>query len=112
MKKIKSIIAFKVTIFCLLFCLLSAVAMPKYLDLNKQNAANQCKINQILVETALAVAFGENLEKGIVCFPDKLSEDMFADGKIPVCPIDGTPIQFDPETGKAFCPHHHESHER
>lgn len=98
-------------IFCLI-CLLSAVAIPKYLSLNKQNEANQCRANQIIVETALAYAYAESLAVGSDRFPARLGPEMFEDGKIPTCPIDGKPIAFDPMTGHAFCPNHIEAHSR
>jgi len=64
----------------------------------------------VLVETALAVKYAENLANGIRVRPTRLTADMFEDGKIPTCPVDGKPIQFDPETGRAFCPNHIHSH--
>ncbi len=112
MKKFKSLITLKVFLIITLFCLISAVAMPKYFDLNNKNNANMCKANQIIVETALAVAYADNLARGVDCYPEKLTASMFADGKIPTCPLDGTPIQFDKKTGKAHCPNHVHSHTR
>ncbi len=112
MSRIRSLIAVKVLLLSLAFFLLSAVAMPKYFEINKRNVASQCRANQIIVETALAVAYAENLAKGNDQYPQKLTEAMFVDGKIPTCPVDGKPIQFDPKTGKAFCPNHIESHLR
>ncbi len=112
MKKLKSLVAVKVILIATLFGLFSAVAMPKYLDLNKCNKQCICRANQILVETALAVAYADNLTKGVDNFPQKLTPEMFEDGKIPTCPVDGEPIQIDPATGKASCPHHLQSHSR
>lgn len=112
MKKTSSIIAIKIIVICTLFCLLSAVAMPKLFNFNKRNAASTCKSNQIIIETALAIAYADSLAKGVDHFPEKLSKDMFENGIIPTCPFDGTPIQFDPKTGNAFCPNHIHSHAR
>ena len=112
MNKLSSLIAVKIIVLFTFFGLLSAVAMPKYLDINKCNQKCICKANQIIVETTLAVAYADSLSKGIDHFPKKLTVDMFEDGKIPICPIDGEPIQFDAVTGKVFCPHHIHLHSR
>ena len=92
--------------------LLSAVAIPKYLNLNKQNEANQCRANQIVVETTLACAYAESLAIGSDQFPERLTQEMFEDGIIPTCPVDGKPIAFDNLTGHAYCPNHIEAHSR
>ncbi len=112
MKKLHAVIALKIFIGCMLFSLLSAVAMPKYFDLNKRSQAQQCQASQILVETALVVVYAENLVQGKAGYPEKLTAEMFADGKIPTCPIDGKPIEFDRKTGKAYCPNHLAEHAR
>ena len=85
--------------------------MPGYLKISKQNDAYICKANQVLVETALAVKYAENLAKGIHLKPTRLTPDMFEDGVIPTCPTCGKPIEFDPETGKAHCPDHLHGHD-
>ena len=112
MKNLSSLVAAKIFLICVLFGLLTAMAMPKYLDLNKNNQQNICQANQILVETALAVAYADSLAKGIHHFPQKLTAAMFEDKKIPTCPVAGRTIEFDPTTGKALCPHHKPCHGR
>jgi len=113
MKKGKLLIVVKMTFIIFFFIgLFSAVAIPKYFNLNKRNAASQCRANQIVVETALALAYAESLAVGSNHYPAELTPDMFADGKIPTCPISGKPIAFDRKTGKAFCPDHVAGHGR
>jgi len=113
MKKGKLFIVVKMTLIIFFFIgLFSAVAIPKYFNLNKQNEANQCRANQIIVETALTLAYAESLAVGSDQFPEELIPEMFADGKIPSCPVDGKPIAYDRKTGKAYCPNHVEEHER
>ncbi len=113
MRKYKSLFVAKMTlVIFFLIGLFSALAIPKYFNLNKQNEAGQCCANQIIVETALTIAYAESLAVGSNQFPEKLIPDMFADGKIPTCPVDGKPITFDHETGKAYCPNHIEGHLR
>ena len=106
MKRLSSLIAAKIIVLFTFFGLLSAVAMPKYLDISQCNRKCICKANQIIVETALAIAYADSLSKNIDHFPQKLTADMFENGKIPTCPTNGEAIQFDAATGKAFCPHH------
>ena len=113
MKKRKILIVAKMTlVIFFLIGLFSALAIPKYFDLNKQNEACQCCANQIVVETALTLAYAESLAVGSDQFPKKLTPDMFADDKIPTCPIDGKPISFDRKTGTAYCPNHIKTHVR
>jgi hypothetical protein len=113
MKKRKLFIVAKMTlVIFFLIGLFSALAIPKYFDLNKQNEACQCCANQIIVETALTLAYAESLAVGSDQFPGRLTPDMFADSKIPTCPVDGKAIAFDRKTGKAFCPNHVEGHVR
>ena len=113
MKKRKILIVAKMTlVIFFLIGLFSALAIPKYFDLNKQTEACQCCANQIIVETALTLAYAESLAIGSDQFPEQLTPEMFADGKIPTCPVHGTPIAFDRKTGKTFCPNHVEGHER
>ncbi len=111
MKRSKFLVL-KLSITLLAIALFSATAIPKYFDLSRQNEANQCRANQIIVETALAVAYAESLSMGVKHYPEKLTSNMFENGRIPTCPIDGEPIQFDAETGVAYCPHHAPDHSR
>ena len=111
MKKTKLLIVTKMTlVIFFLIGLFSALAIPKYFDLNKENDASQCLANQIIVETALTIAYAESLAVGSNQFPQQLTPEMFADGKIPTCPVDGKPIEFDRKTGKAYCPNHIKGH--
>lgn len=113
MKKTKLFIVAKMTlIIFFVIGLFSALAIPKYFNLNKQSEACQCCANQIIVETALTLAYAESLSVGSDQRPEKLTSDMFIDGKIPTCPVDGKPIAFDRKTGKAYCPNHIEGHVR
>lgn len=113
MKRGKLFISLKMTLIIFFFIgLLSAIAIPKYLNLNKESEANQCRANQIIVETALSLAYAENLSMGINQYPEKLTEAMFEDDTIPTCPHDGKPIEFDLATGTAYCPNHINSHSR
>lgn len=111
MRSCQLFIAFKIALLVfLLIGIISALAIPKYFDLNKHNEASRCAANQIIVETALAIAYAESLAAGRNQFPTQLSPKMFVDGKIPTCPVNNQPIAFDSRTGKAFCPNHLEAH--
>jgi len=113
MKKCKLLIVAKMTlVIFFLIGLFSALAIPKYFNLNKHNEASQCCANQIIVETALTIAYAESLAVGSDQFPNQLTPAMFTDGKIPTCPIDGKLIAFDHKIGKAYCPNHVEGHVR
>ncbi|MDZ7331008.1 MAG: hypothetical protein ONB31_03445 [candidate division KSB1 bacterium] len=111
MKSCQTFIAFKIALLVfLLLSIISSLAIPKYFHLNKQDEASQCVANQIIVETALAIAYAESLALGNSHFPTQLSPSMFSDGQIPTCPVNHQPISFDLHTGKAFCPNHIQTH--
>jgi len=112
MSKKQKLLVLKIGITILILAIFTAAAIPMYFDLNRRNEANQCIANQIIVETALAIACAESLSTGNRNVPERLTPEMFENGQIPTCPIDGSPIQFDPVTGTAFCPNHDASHSR
>ena len=113
MKKYRLLFVLKMTlVIFFLIGMFSALAIPKYFNLNKQNEASQCCANQVIVETDLAIVYAESLAAGSKQLPMKLTTDMFADGKIPTCPVTGKTIAFDRTTGKAFCPNHLQGHQR
>ena len=108
----KKILLIKILILAIILCICVVGAIPRYISLNKNTEASRCKRNQVIVETALAIAYAESLAVGSQNFPSQLEESMFDDGQIPTCPIDNTPIAFDSLTGTAFCPHHKNNHQR
>ena len=112
MAALKKIFVFKITIVIILLGICVAAGIPKYINMNKHNEASKCRRNQVVVETALAIAYAESLAVGSTSFPSKLTASMFDDGIIPTCPIDNTPIAYDSETGTAYCPHHLKDHQR
>ncbi len=112
MPPIKKILIIKIFILVIILIIFVAGAIPHYMNMNKHAEASKCRRNQMIVETALAIAYAESLSIGSSNFPKMLEPSMFEDGEIPSCPVDQTPIQFDRKTGAAFCPHHIPSHER
>ena len=105
MKKRKILIVAKMTlVIFFLIGLFSALAIPKYFDLNKQTEACQCCANQIIVETALTLAYAESLAVGSDQFPEQLTPEMFADGKIPTCPVHEHRLRLIGKPGRHFVP--------
>ena len=112
MPPMKKILFIKVVVLIIMLVVFVAGAIPRYINMNKHAEASKCRRNQMIVETALAIAYAESLSVGSSEFPKELEPSMFEDGNIPTCAIDETPIEFDSLTGAAFCPHHIPSHER
>jgi len=112
MNSLKKIVLIKLIIIAIILGIFVAGAVPRYINLNKHTEASQCRKNQMVVETALAIAYAESLAHGVERFPSKLTKDMFEDGIIPSCSINNAPIVFDSLTGTAFCPNHIKSHAR
>ena len=86
MAALKRILVFKITIVVIMLGICVAAGIPRYINLNKHNEASQCRRNQVVVETALAIAYAESLAVGSTSFPSELSTSMFDDGIIPTCP--------------------------
>ncbi len=112
MMTVRKILLAKAFIFPFFFMIFVAVAIPGYINLNKSAEANQCRDKQVIVETALALAYAESLAVGSDAYPKELTASMFEDGRIPVCPIHNCPIEFDRSTGTACCPNHIKMHQR
>lgn len=112
MRVVKKVFIIKSFALFIMLGVFVAAAIPKYLNLNKHREASQCRQSQMIVATALAIAYAESLAVGSNNFPTKLTPEMFDDKIIPTCSIDNTPIEFDPLTGTPYCPHHIESHKR
>jgi len=109
---VKKIIIAKVFIVIIFLFIFVAGATSRYINLSKHSEASQCRRNQVIVETAVAIAYAESLAVGSHQYPVKLEASMFDDGKIPTCPLDNSLILYDPTTGTATCPHHIMEHER
>ncbi|MEE4312232.1 MAG: hypothetical protein V2J62_10235 [candidate division KSB1 bacterium] len=109
---LKKFLVGKIAFLIIILGVFVAVAIARYLSINKYSEASQCIHNQVVVETALAIAYAESLAVGSNQYPDELSPSMFEDGIIPVCPIDHSPIAYDKETGTSFCPNHIMTHQR
>lgn len=109
---LKKILVGKIAFFIIVLGVFVAVAIARYITINKYSEASKCKNNQVIVEIALAIAYAESLAVGNDGFPKQLIPSMFEDGIIPVCPLDNTPIAFNRDRGIAFCPHHIMMHQR
>jgi len=112
MRTIKRLLFVKGVVLIVVLCIFVAGAVPKYINLNKHREMSECQRNQVIVETALAIAFAENLSHGNSHLPQKLSPNMFDDGIIPTCPVNNIPIAFDSLTGAAYCPNCIDEHKR
>jgi len=73
--------------------ILSAVAVPKFLDLSDNAKAAACKQNQASIETACALFYANAaINVGTAVYPTAIEADLVPDylGKMPVCPSAGT----------------------
>ncbi|MFQ5706879.1 MAG: type II secretion system protein [bacterium] len=86
-----------------IFIFLSAIAIPKYVDLRAKIKTNICKANQMAIETAVALAYADSLLKGSDRFPRRIVPAMFKNGKVPVCPEDGRRYGYSRRRQRAYC---------
>ncbi len=66
--------------------LISAVAIPAYLDLTTNAKINACQAQQAAIKSAVLLHYAKN--SGTL--PDSLLPNMFINATIPTCPSSGT----------------------
>lgn len=66
--------------------LISAVAIPAYLDLTNTAKINACQAQQAAIKSAVLLHYAKNLGT----LPDSLTPGMFVNATIPDCPSGGT----------------------
>jgi MSHA pilin protein MshA len=66
--------------------LISAVAIPAYLDLTTSAKINACQAQQAAIKSAVLLHYAKNLGT----LPDSLLPNMFINTTIPDCPSGGT----------------------
>lgn len=93
----------EITTVVIVFIALSVIAIPKYFDLRERIKTHTCRGNQMAVESAIAVAYADSLQKQSGHFPDTLVPEMFHDGQVPRCPEDGAEYYYDRAMERAFC---------
>ncbi|MFQ5603778.1 MAG: type II secretion system protein [bacterium] len=92
--------------------ILSAIAVPQFVNLSDSAEASQCKANQASVEAAASVAYADSAIAGNPRYPTSLSTAMFKGGAIPTCPEDGDQISYNSTNGTASCPNSLSAHAR
>ncbi len=93
----------ELTTVLFIFIALTAIAVPRYIDMRTRIKANICKANQLAIETAITLAYADSLIKGSKRFPRRLVPQMFKNGKIPTCPEDGSRYWYSRKRQRAFC---------
>lgn len=66
--------------------LISAVAIPAYLDLTTNAKINACQAQQAACKSAVLLYYAKNMGT----LPDSLTTGMFINATIPTCPSGGT----------------------
>jgi prepilin-type N-terminal cleavage/methylation domain-containing protein len=101
---------------------LAAISVPKFVHLDDNAKATECKANQEAVEAAAVITYADNALAGNAMFPETLNAAMFRQGSIPTCPfvmpgISCTEsnlknIEYDKSDGSASCPNNISTHAR
>jgi len=66
--------------------LISAVAIPAYLDLTTSAQINSCQAQQAATKSAALLYYAKNMGT----LPDSLTTGMFVNATLPTCPTTGT----------------------
>ena len=84
--------------------ILSAVAVPKFLDLSSSAKAAACKQNQAVIETAAAVGYAQAAIGGTAAYPATIAAMVTANllDAAPTCPASGT-YTYSATTGVVTC---------
>jgi len=77
--------------------LISAVAIPAYLDLTNSAKINACQAQQAAIKSAVLLHYAKNLGT----LPDSLTTGMFVDATIPTCPSGGT-VSYTKDSDSTF----------
>ncbi len=87
--------------------ILSAVAVPKFVDLSSQAKAAKCEANRAALETAAAMAYALNAVAGAPGYPDNIGEleAYMTSGYTEACTITGT-LTYTAADGSVGCAEH------
>ena len=85
--------------------ILAAVAIPKYVDLSTQAKRAVCDSNVGAMNTAASLQYAQSAANGNAVFPDALTANAFANGKLPVCPF-GTTYNYTSTNGTVTTHNH------
>ncbi len=95
---------------------LAAISVPKFVHLDDNAKATECKANQKAVEAAAVITYADSAMAGNAMFPETLNAAMFRHGSIPTCPIVTgdvrNEINYDKNAGSASCPNNISTHAR
>jgi prepilin-type N-terminal cleavage/methylation domain-containing protein len=91
----------------LIFGVLAAVAVPKFIEISNKAEAAACKVYQETIESAAAIAYATSAAAGSATFPawtDFTSSpgNYFADSEVPTCPSGGE-YTYTQTTGNVAC---------
>jgi MSHA pilin protein MshA len=96
--------------------ILTAIAVPQFVDLSDSAQASQCKENQAAIEAAASIAYADSAIISIPRFPTVLSANMFKENAIPDCPatetVYATGSGYNAVIGAATCPTNIPTHTR
>ncbi len=90
-------------VIILIIGILLAVAVASYTRASDSANAAACRENQVVMNRAIAVARASGTE--IDALDDIASCIVNFDG-VSTCPLDGTPLEYDPVTDTVTCPNH------
>ena len=89
----------------LIIGILLSVAIAAYVPASRSAAAAACRSNQRVLEGAFMQA---ECTVGVDCPEDIEDLDPYVDRleRVKLCPLDGSPLTLDPDTGDISCPNH------
>ena len=98
----------ELVIVIVLLGILSAFAVPKFIDMSQDAEDATCKANLAHLRSGIAIYRADTIVQRSPAWPSSLSEVVEGDS-VPTCPINGVGYSYDFETGTVTCSHYRHS---
>ncbi len=88
--------------------ILSAIAVPKFINLTDQAKAAKCKANQAALESAASMAYAESAAAGTPAYPAAIADlaDYMTSGYTNLCADGTTALTYSSADGSVTCSNH------
>jgi len=92
-------------IVIVLLGIIAIIAIPNFVTIGTKNDTATCKRNQLAIERAAMLSYGDAISKGEPRFPDSDAlSPLFPENKLPACPVGGNYLKtYQAASGTISC---------